>query len=85
MVKMTKNSAVGGFLEPIKNSAIWKSVLREAVLDEAYDKEFDIKILIERSLASHVKSFCSSLYINDDDENRMARVCSKTQNALHAF
>ena len=48
-------------------------------------KEFDIKMLIERSLASHVKSFCSSLYINDDDENRMARVCSKTQNALHAF
>ena len=27
MVKMTKNSAVGGLLEPIKNSAIWKSVL----------------------------------------------------------
>ena len=35
MVKMTKTSAVGGFLEPIKNSAIWKSVLREAVLREA--------------------------------------------------
>ena len=43
------------------------------------------ELLIERSLALHVKSFCSSLYINDDDENRMARVCSKTQNALHAF
>ena len=25
--KMTKNSAMEGFLEPIKNSAIWKSVL----------------------------------------------------------
>ena len=35
MVKMTKNSAVGGLLEPIENSAIWKSVLREAVLREA--------------------------------------------------
>ena len=35
MVKMTKNSAMGGLLEPIKNSAIWKSVLREAVLHEA--------------------------------------------------
>ena len=35
MVKMTKNSAMGGLLEPIKNSAIWKSVLREAVLREA--------------------------------------------------
>ena len=35
MVKMTKNSVLGGFLEPIKNSAIWKSVLREAVLCEA--------------------------------------------------
>ena len=27
MAKMTKNSAIGGLLEPIKNSAIWKSVL----------------------------------------------------------
>ena len=36
MVKMTKNSVVGGLLEPIKNSAIWKLVLREAVLHEAY-------------------------------------------------
>ena len=35
MVKMTKNSAVGGLLEPIENSAIWKSVLCEAVLHEA--------------------------------------------------
>ena len=35
MVKMTENSAMGGLLEPIKNSAIWKSVLREAVLREA--------------------------------------------------
>ena len=35
MVKMTKNSAMGGLLEPIKNSAIWKSVLREAVLPDA--------------------------------------------------
>ena len=35
MVKMTKNSAMGGLLVPIKNSAIWKSVLREAVLREA--------------------------------------------------
>ena len=35
MVKMTKNSAIGGLLEPIKNSAIWKSVLREAMLREA--------------------------------------------------
>ena len=35
MVKMTKNSAMGGLLEPIKNGAIWKSVLREAVLCEA--------------------------------------------------
>ena len=33
MVKMV-NSAVGGLLEPIENSAIWKSVLREAVLRE---------------------------------------------------
>ena len=32
MVKMTENSAMGGLLEPITNSAIWKSVLREAVL-----------------------------------------------------
>ena len=36
MVKMTKNSAMGGLLEPIKNIAIWKSVLIEAVLREAY-------------------------------------------------
>ena len=35
MVKMTKNSAIGGLLEPIKSGAIWKSVLREAVLREA--------------------------------------------------
>ena len=35
MVKMTKNSAMGGLLEPIKNSVIWKSVLQEAVLCEA--------------------------------------------------
>ena len=35
MVKMTKNSAMGGLLESIENSAIWKSVLREAVLCEA--------------------------------------------------
>ena len=39
MVKMTKNSVVGGLLEPIKNSAIWKSVLREAVLHEAVLRE----------------------------------------------
>ena len=32
---MTENSAVGGHLEPIKNSAIWKSVLFKAVLCEA--------------------------------------------------
>ena len=36
MVKMTENSAMGRLLEPIKNSAIWKSVLSEAVLCEAY-------------------------------------------------
>ena len=35
MVKMTKNSAMGGLLEPIKNSAIRKSVLHETVLQEA--------------------------------------------------
>ena len=35
MVKMTKNSAMGGLLEPIKNSVIWKSVLQKAVLREA--------------------------------------------------
>ena len=35
MVKLTKNSAVGGLFERIKNSAIWKSVLCEAVLREA--------------------------------------------------
>ena len=35
MVKIIKDSAMGGLLEPIKNSAIWKSVLREAVLREA--------------------------------------------------
>ena len=32
MVKMTKNSAMRGLLEPINNSANWKSVLCEAVL-----------------------------------------------------
>ena len=36
MVKMTKNSAMGGLLEPIKNSAVWKSALCEGVLYEAY-------------------------------------------------
>ena len=35
MVKMTKNSAMGGLLEPIQTSAIRKSVLHEAVLREA--------------------------------------------------
>ena len=35
MVKMTKNSAIGGLLKPIKNGAISKSVLHEAVLREA--------------------------------------------------
>ena len=35
MVKMAKNSAIGGLLEPIKISAISNSVLREAVLCEA--------------------------------------------------
>ena len=35
MVKMSKNSAMGRLLQPIKNSAIWKSVLCEAVLYEA--------------------------------------------------
>ena len=35
MVKMIKNSAMGGLLEPIQNSAIWKLVLQEAVLREA--------------------------------------------------
>ena len=35
MVKMTKNSAIGGLLEPIKNSAVWESVLHEAVLCKA--------------------------------------------------
>ena len=35
MIKMIKNSAVGGLLKPIENSAIWKSVLCEAVLREA--------------------------------------------------
>ena len=35
MVKMTKNSAMGGLLEPIKNSAILESVLQETVLREA--------------------------------------------------
>ena len=35
MIKMTKHSAMGGLLEPFKNSAIWKSMLREAVLREA--------------------------------------------------
>ena len=32
MVKMTKDSAMRGLLELIKNSAVWKSVLHEAVL-----------------------------------------------------
>ena len=35
MVRITKNSAMGGLFESIKNSTIWKSVLREAVLREA--------------------------------------------------
>ena len=35
MVKMIKNSAMGGLFGPIKNSAIRKSVLQEAVLREA--------------------------------------------------
>ena len=35
MEKMTKNSAMGGRLDTIKNSAIWKSMLWEAVLREA--------------------------------------------------
>ena len=35
MVKMTKGSAVVGLLKPIKDSAIWKSVLQEAVLSKA--------------------------------------------------
>ena len=50
MVKMTKNSAVGGLLEPIENSAIWKSVLCEAVLCEAQVRVyplFDLKIAHE--------------------------------------
>ena len=34
MVKITKNSAVGGLLEPIENSAIRKSALHEEVLLE---------------------------------------------------
>ena len=40
------------------------------------------------SLKSHrhlTQKVVIHFYINDDDENRMARVCSKTQNALHAF
>ena len=36
MLKMTKNSAMEGLLEPIKNSAIRKSALHEAVLREAW-------------------------------------------------
>ena len=36
MVKMTINSAMGGLLEPIKNSAFMKSVLHEAVLRKVY-------------------------------------------------
>ena len=36
MVNMTKDSAMRGLLEPIRNSAILKSVLQEAVLREAY-------------------------------------------------
>ena len=35
MVEITKNNYMGGLLEPIKNSATWKSVLQEAVLHEA--------------------------------------------------
>ena len=35
MVKLTKNNAMRGHLGPIKNSAILKSVLSEAVLYEA--------------------------------------------------
>ena len=35
MVKMIENSAMGGLLELINNSAIWKSVLCEAVLRDA--------------------------------------------------
>ena len=35
MVKITKKSGMGGLLEPIKSGAIWKSVLREAVLRKA--------------------------------------------------
>ena len=44
MLKMTKNSAMGGLLEPIKNSAIWKSVLREAVLREAQCTTFILSL-----------------------------------------
>ena len=36
MVKMTKNSAMGGLLEPINNSAIRKSVLHKVVLRKTY-------------------------------------------------
>ena len=35
MVKMTKNSAMGGLLEPIKNIAIRNLVQHKAVLHEA--------------------------------------------------
>ena len=31
-IKITENVAVRGHLNPIRNSAFWKSVLREAVL-----------------------------------------------------
>ena len=34
-VKKTENSAVRGHLDPIENSAVWKSVLHEAVLCDA--------------------------------------------------
>ena len=47
MVKMTKNSAMGGLLEPIKNSAILKSVLYEAVLCEAYLGVFKTAIFLK--------------------------------------
>ena len=58
MVNMTKNSALGGLLEPIKNSAIWKSVLREAVLCEPRCKckktlEKTVPIPSDKFLPSH--------------------------------
>ena len=39
---MTENSTVGGHLEPIENSAIWKSVLCEAVLYKALDVDQNV-------------------------------------------